>query len=77
MFTRLAKRAGVVGRGFYSLRHNFLTVSDDAKDPVATAAVMGHIDASMSAHYREKISDERLQAVCEHVRRWLFGGPAT
>jgi hypothetical protein len=28
----------------------------------------------MSAAYRERISDERLKAVADHVRAWLFGG---
>ena len=27
----------------------------------------------MASVYRERISDERLRAVADHVRQWLFG----
>ena len=60
------------GLGFYALRHTFQTVGDEAKDPIATASIMGHADATMSGTYREAISDERLKAVVGHVRDWLF-----
>ena len=30
----------------------------------------------MSAVYRERISDERLKAVTDHVHQWLFGADA-
>ena len=63
------------GIGFYTLRHVFRTVADAARDPVAIDLIMGHTDATMAAHYRERIDDGRLKAVAEHVRRWLFGGP--
>jgi hypothetical protein len=33
---------------------------------------MGHSDASMAAVYRERIEDDRLVAVTDHVRQWLF-----
>jgi hypothetical protein len=33
---------------------------------------MGHEVAHMSSVYRETISDERLKAVSDHVRKWLF-----
>ncbi len=61
------------GLGFYALRHTFETIGGESGDQVAVNAIMGHADASMSAVYRERISDERLHAVTDHVRRWLFG----
>jgi integrase len=64
------KRRGV---SFYALRHVFETVGGEAKDQVAVNAVMGHADESMAGQYREYIADERLEAVVEHVRKWLFG----
>jgi integrase len=64
------------GLGFYALRHTFETVGGEAKDQVAVNAIMGHIDNTMAAAYRERISDDRLRAVTEHVRAWLFGTPA-
>ncbi|MBI2823153.1 MAG: tyrosine-type recombinase/integrase [Planctomycetia bacterium] len=60
------------GLGFYVLRHVFETIGGEAKDQVAVNAIMGHADASMAAVYREKISDDRLRAVTDHVRKWLF-----
>ena len=60
------------GLGFYALRHTFETVGGGAKDQVATSAIMGHADRSVGAVYRERIEDDRLRAVVNHVRQWLF-----
>ena len=62
------------GLGFYTLRHVFRTIADAVRDPVAIDLIMGHTDASMANHYRERIEDEdaRLRAVTNHVRSWLF-----
>jgi len=37
---------------------------------------MGHARDDMASVYRERISDERLIAVTDYVRRWLFGKEA-
>jgi integrase len=60
-------------RNFYTLRHTFRTVADEARDQPACDFVMGHEVPHMSAVYRETISDDRLRAVTEYVRSWLFG----
>jgi integrase len=60
--------------GFYALRHTFRTVADATRDIPAVRLVMGHVDDSMDAVYRERIDDDRLEAVTQHVREWLFGG---
>ena len=64
------------GLGFYALRHTFETIAGGCGDQVATSAIMGHIDNSMSANYREMIDDERLLKATNHVRAWLFSGDA-
>jgi integrase len=63
---------GRKGLGFYTLRHTFRTVADGARDQPAADHIMGHEVPHMSSVYRESISDERLRAVADHVRAWLF-----
>jgi integrase len=70
---RKLKLRGRKGAGFYDLRRTFRTIADEAKDQPAADHIMGHEVAHMSAVYRQRISDERLRAVTEHVRSWLFG----
>jgi integrase len=59
------------GIGFYTLCHTFETEAGGSKDQVAVNAIMGHVDETMAANYRERIDDARLQAVVDHVHRWL------
>jgi integrase len=58
--------------GIYALRHGFETIAGETADQVAVDRIMGHKDRTMAATYRERISDDRLRHVTEHVRQWLF-----
>ena len=60
------------GLSFYALRHTFETVGGDSRDQVAVDAIMGHVRDDMASVYREKIEDDRLEAVTTHVHKWLF-----
>jgi integrase len=68
---------GRAGLGFYTLRHTFRTVADEARDQPAADLIMGHESQHMSNIYRERVSDERLRAVTDHVGAWLFAAPAS
>ncbi len=72
---RAMAKAEVDGRTFYDLRRSFQTISEGSHDLTATQSIMGHAPAAgdMSAVYRQRISDERLKAVTNHVHDWLFG----
>jgi integrase len=59
-------------RSFDALRHTFETIGGEAKDQVAVDHIMGHARDDMASVYRERISDERLKTVTDHVRKWLF-----
>lgn len=74
-FDRVAEKAGVEGRTFYDLRRTFQTIGEESGDLTAVQSIMGHAAASgdMSAIYRQRVSDERLRAVVNTVRTWLFG----
>jgi len=60
-------------RNFLALRHGFRTIGRGARDREAIDFIMGHSDQSMAAHYIEDgLSEDRLGAVTEFVRQWLF-----
>lgn len=65
------------GLSFYALRHTFQTIGERSRDSQAVSAIMGHIDGSMAGVYREEFDDDRLIAVAETVRDWLFPRPTT
>jgi integrase len=71
--TKLLRDLDINGhRNFYALRHTFRTIADRAKDQPAADYIMGHARDDMASVYREGIEDERLLAVSDHVRAWLF-----
>jgi integrase len=75
---KMLRRLGINGRkglGFYTLRHTFRTVADEARDQPAADFIMGHEISHMSTVYQETISEERLKAVTDYVRKWLFAEP--
>lgn len=59
-------------RGFYALRHTFQTQGDECGDFIAVRKIMGHVSDDIADVYRERVSDERLRKVTDHVRGWLF-----
>lgn len=73
-FQKVLKRLGIYRRGlsFYVLRHVVETVGGEARDQVALDHIMGHCRNDMASVYREAISDDRLLAVVNHVRSWLW-----
>lgn len=75
-FRRLVKQVRITrpGATFYDLRRTFRTIADGCRDEPAVDMVMGHTRADMGSVYRQTIGDDRIRAVCEHVRRWLFDG---
>jgi integrase len=75
MFGKLVDDLGLKqrGRGFYTLRHVFRTVADETLDMPAIDLIMGHTANDMASVYRERIADDRLRRVVNHVHRWLFG----
>ncbi len=74
-FIKLIKSLGLhrEGLGFYALRRTCETIGGGSRDQVAVNAIMGHADTSMAGVYRERIDDDRLVAVADHVHDWLFG----
>ena len=77
--TEFGKLQGKLGiskprRGFYGIRHTWRTVADRCRDQRAAACIMGHEMGDIASHYVERIDDDRLIAVSDYVREWLFGG---
>ena len=74
-FRYVLNAAKVTDRSFYDLRRTFCTVADNlSRDKDSVRFIMGHADDSddMTAKYRQGFFDDRLLAVVEHVRRWLY-----
>lgn len=72
-FGELCIRAGVVNRGFYTLRRTHRTHADEVGDQRAAAAIMGHDTGDVGGIYVQRISLERLKAITDHVRASVLG----
>lgn len=75
-FRKVANQLSI-SASFYDLRRTFATIAEESMDFPAVKFIMGHAPASsdMSSVYRQAISDERIQKVCQQVRIWLFPQP--
>jgi integrase len=74
-FTRLMKALDIDLKmaGFGKLRATFSTVADAVGDMKAKQTVMGHSTGEgVDEHYNRFNDDERLKAVTDHVRDWLY-----
>lgn len=73
-FRKLLKELGIHREriSFYALRHITATIGNEAKDPLAVDFIMGHLNQDMGSNYRHDISDERLLAVTNAIRDWLY-----
>ena len=68
----MAARCHRKQRGIYALRSTFRTVADSTGDIVVINEVMGHVDNSMGAVYRQHVDPERHIRVSDHVRSWYL-----
>ncbi len=55
-----------------TLQHAFRTVANAAKDPVAVYTVMRHVNISIDSNDTHGVGHERLTAVADLVRAWLY-----
>lgn len=78
---RLTSRLGFhrIGRNFYGLRRTFETIGGESLDQIAVDYIMGHVPHSndMAAVYRQRVADDRLIVVTDHVRLWLWPDEAS
>jgi len=79
-FDKVLRKAGVKrpGVSFYALRHSFRSAATRVRDREAADVIMGHARGDMAESYIEFVPDERLVAVSDAVREWLYNDqPAT
>ena len=74
MFNKILEELGQKrkGVGFYALRHTLRTVAAELKDENAIRWIMGHVRDDTDAEYIERLPVDRLRAVTDHVRKWLY-----
>jgi integrase len=70
-FEKVRELAKIEQGAFSWFRHTVQTIGERTGDIVAVRAVMGHVDDSISAEYREGFEDSRLIAVANVLWKWL------
>lgn len=70
-FEKVRELAKIEQGAFSWFRHTVQTIGERTGDIVAVRAVMGHVDESISAEYREGLEDSRLIAVADVIWEWL------
>lgn len=71
---RAVRIATGTSRTLYDCRRTFRTVASEVCDLEAINHCMGHEGKGEGSTYLQGVSDDRIRAVCQHVRAWLYGG---
>ena len=74
-FTALRKSLKIKAGTFYGCRHTFATVSSGCNDLMAAHQIMGFVPDQndvFKSRYMQRVPDERILAVNNFVRKWLF-----
>ncbi|MEZ6094431.1 MAG: tyrosine-type recombinase/integrase [Pirellulaceae bacterium] len=56
---------------FIWFRKTVQTIGERCGDIIAVRSIMGHVDGSISDHYRQEINDARLTKVTDEIRNWM------
>lgn len=76
-FEKLALKTGMTREAadFYDLRRTCASIGIQCNDDDAVRTIMGHKRVAtdmLGVYNRLQVSDERLQAISEHIRAWLL-----
>ena len=72
-FAKLRDKCKLEAGTFIWFRKTVQTIGELEGDSIAVKAVMGHIDDSISSHYRQGVDPKRIVKVTEIIRTWLLG----
>jgi integrase len=76
-FAKLRDHCEIELGSFIWFRKTVQTIGENEGDTIAVKAVMGHVDDSISSHYRQGVDPKRVVRVTEIVRSWLLGEEVT
>jgi integrase len=68
----ISQQSRKIGLEFYTLRRTFRTIADEVQDVQAVRLIMGHTGDDMDSVYVQRVGDERLQAIANHVHSKVF-----